>query len=103
MTTNIDERFDPTLSPETAEILEVLKEAVGRALDRKRRLGEYAVVWVDGRVVTLPPEALPCWSGATTGSPMTASTRYAATAPEQAMIASEPSTDRVNTQPPDSR
>ncbi len=103
MTTNIVERFDPTLSPETAEILEVLKEAVGRALDRKRRLGEYAVVWVDGRVVTLPPDALPCWSRAPSSAPITASTPYGATPPARAVIASEHSIDQIDTSTRDPR
>ena len=39
--------------------LAALRQAVGEALDRKRRLGQYAVVWQEGRVRTLPPEALP--------------------------------------------
>lgn len=32
-------------------ILASLKEAVGKALDKKRRLGQYAVVWENGEVV----------------------------------------------------
>lgn len=38
-------------------ILEVLKRAVAEALERKRRLGQYAVVWRDGRVVCTGPDA----------------------------------------------
>ena len=36
-----------------AMVLEVLKRAVAEALERKRKLGQYAVIWRDGRVV--------CW------------------------------------------
>ena len=39
--------------------LAALRQAVGEALDRKRRLGQYAVIWQEGRVRTLPPDALP--------------------------------------------
>jgi hypothetical protein len=31
--------------------LETLKHAVAQALDRKRRLGQYAVIWKDGKPV----------------------------------------------------
>ena len=34
-----------------AMILEVLRRAVAEALERKRKLGQYAVVWREGRVV----------------------------------------------------
>ena len=30
------------------ETLQILQQAVAKALDRKRRLGQYAVVWQDG-------------------------------------------------------
>jgi hypothetical protein len=39
------------LSSETRLILETLREAVQQALERKRKLGEYAVLWKDGKVV----------------------------------------------------
>jgi hypothetical protein len=39
------------------KILEVLKQAVAEALERKRRLGQYAVIWRDGRVVCIGPDA----------------------------------------------
>ena len=42
--------------------LESLRRAVAKALDRKRRLGQYAIVWRDGRVVRLSPEELPIYS-----------------------------------------
>ncbi|HNE72126.1 MAG TPA: hypothetical protein PLJ81_08160, partial [Giesbergeria sp.] len=47
------------LRPELSCDLGALRQAVERALDRKRRLGQYAVVWRDGEVATLAPEALP--------------------------------------------
>ena len=40
-----------------AMILEVLRRAVAEALERKRTLGQYAVVWRAGRVVCLGPDA----------------------------------------------
>lgn len=35
-----------------------LRRAVAKALDRKRRLGQYAIVWRDGRPVRLEAEDL---------------------------------------------
>jgi hypothetical protein len=40
------------------QALEALKKAVANALERKRRLGQYAVVWRDGQTVRLPPEQI---------------------------------------------
>ena len=40
-----------------AVVLEVLKRAVAEALERKRRLGQYYVVWRDGRAVCIGPDA----------------------------------------------
>ena len=40
-----------------AMVLDVLKRAVAEALERKRRLGQYAVFWRDGRVVSIGPGA----------------------------------------------
>ena len=34
-----------------AKVLDVLKRAVAEALERKRKLGQYAVIWREGRVV----------------------------------------------------
>lgn len=39
------------------EALAALQRAVSRALDRKRRLGQYAVFWRDGRAVFDGPDA----------------------------------------------
>ena len=38
---------------------EILHQAVMEELDRKRRLGQYAVMYKDGKVVHVPPEELP--------------------------------------------
>lgn len=35
------------------QALDSLQKSVQEALDRKRRLGQYAVVWKDGKVVRL--------------------------------------------------
>ncbi len=42
-----------------AAVLKVLKRAVAEALERKRRLGQYAVVWREGRAVCIGPDAPP--------------------------------------------
>jgi hypothetical protein len=39
--------------------LHALRQAVADALERKRRLGQYAVFWRDGRVVCIGPDAPP--------------------------------------------
>ena len=39
------------------QIVDVLRQAVAKALDRKRKLGQYAVIWRDGRVVCTGPDA----------------------------------------------
>lgn len=46
-------------SPESQAILESLRHAVAEALDKKRRLGQYAVIWKDGRPHALQPAAAP--------------------------------------------
>lgn len=33
------------------QTLQTLREAVAEALEKKRRLGQYAVLWEDGRIV----------------------------------------------------
>jgi len=40
-----------------ARALDALRRAVAEALDRKRRLGQYAVVWREGRAVCIGPDA----------------------------------------------
>jgi hypothetical protein len=44
-------------SPETEAILKALREAVAKTLERKRRLGQYAVIWQDGRPVFIGDDA----------------------------------------------
>ena len=39
------------------EALDALQRAVTRALERKRRLGQYAVFWENGRVIFDGPDA----------------------------------------------
>lgn len=39
------------------EGLKALQRAVDQALERKRRLGQYAVFWKDGRIVFDGPDA----------------------------------------------
>lgn len=43
-------------SIEDQQVLEALRTAVADALERKRRLGQYAVVWRNGRVERITPE-----------------------------------------------
>ena len=43
----------------TIRALAILRQAVSEALERKRRLGQYAVVWQDGRPVRILPDAAP--------------------------------------------
>ena len=45
------------VSPEDQQILNTLQEAVAEALERKQRLGQYAVVWREGRPVIIGEEA----------------------------------------------
>lgn len=45
-----------------------LRRAVAKALDRKRRLGQYAIVWRDGRPVRLEAEELGSAAGYTSSA-----------------------------------
>lgn len=47
------------LPPDTQEMLDSLRSAVAEALERKRRLGEYAVFWEDGKPVLVGEDAPP--------------------------------------------
>jgi len=42
------ESYKKSPSREGQIILDTLQDAVSKALDKKRRLGQYAVVWKDG-------------------------------------------------------
>jgi hypothetical protein len=44
-------------SPKALETLEALKTAVAKALDRKRRLGQYAIIWSENRPVAVGDDA----------------------------------------------
>ncbi len=44
-------------SKESQVILDSLQKAVTQALERKRRLGQYAVVWRNGRPVMIGEDA----------------------------------------------
>jgi len=45
-----------TLSDDDQRVLDILRSAVAEALERKRRLGQYAVIWRDGQVVRIEPD-----------------------------------------------
>ncbi|QHD51410.1 hypothetical protein [Vreelandella aquamarina] len=45
------------LTPDTQEMLESLRLAVAETLERKRRLGHYAVVWENDRPVLIGDDA----------------------------------------------
>ena len=40
-------------SPEAIDMLKALQNAVSNSLERKQKLGQYAVVWEDGRPVLI--------------------------------------------------
>ncbi len=44
-------------SPEALAILKALQEAVSKNLEKKRRLGQYAVIWQDGRPILVGDDA----------------------------------------------
>ena len=44
-------------SAESQETLQILRQAVAQELDKKRRLGHYAVVWQDGGPVLTGDDA----------------------------------------------
>jgi len=54
-----------TLSADDQRALDALRSAVAEALERKRRLGQYAVIWRDGQVVRIEPD-----EGASTEHPV---------------------------------
>ncbi|MEC4768200.1 hypothetical protein LPL18_012765 [Halomonas sp. CUBES01] len=45
------------LSPDTQEMLDSLQTAVAETLERKRRLGQYAVFWENGKPVFIGEDA----------------------------------------------
>lgn len=45
------------IPPDTQKILETLKQVAADTLERKRRLGHYAVLWRDGKPVIVGDDA----------------------------------------------
>lgn len=43
--------------PDTQQMLDSLKQAVAQALEKKKRLGQYAVIWEDGKPVLIGEDA----------------------------------------------
>ena len=46
-----------SIPPETQKILDFLRQVASDTLERKRRLGHYAVVWRDGKPVAIGEDA----------------------------------------------
>ncbi len=47
-----------SVSVKNQQALDALRSAVAEALERKRRLGQYAVIWRDGRAVRIEGDEL---------------------------------------------
>ncbi|WFP50491.1 hypothetical protein PL263_00350 [Methylomonas sp. EFPC3] len=47
----------PEIPPDALAILECLRQTAEQTLERKRRLGHYAVIWQDGRTVLVGDDA----------------------------------------------
>jgi len=45
-----------TLPTEDQQALDALRSAVAEALERMRRLGQYAVIWHEGKIVIIEPK-----------------------------------------------
>lgn len=45
-------------SPLAEKAINSMQKSVAKALDRKRGLGQYAVVWKNGKVVRLQPDEI---------------------------------------------
>lgn len=46
-----------TPSPDTQAMLDALKNAVATALEKKRQLGKYAIIWHDNKPVIIGDDA----------------------------------------------
>ncbi len=46
-----------TIPPDAQKILDCLKQVAADTLERKRRLGRYAVVWCEGKPVAIGEDA----------------------------------------------
>jgi hypothetical protein len=84
----VQERLDQQPSQAAQEELRVLREAVAQALERKRRLGQYAVVWEGGEVRTLSSDVLPV-RPVVIDSFATATARYTVAEPTAPMTVQE--------------
>lgn len=47
----------PTPNQEAQAMLDCLRQAVTKTLDRKRRLGQYAVLWSEGKLIAVGEDA----------------------------------------------
>ncbi|WP_163671911.1 hypothetical protein [Adonisia turfae] len=45
------------VSDDTLQILETLKKVAAKTLEKKKRLGQYAVVWRDGKATAVGEDA----------------------------------------------
>jgi hypothetical protein len=45
------------VSDDTLQILETLKKVAAKTLEKKRRLGQYAVIWRDGKAIAVGEDA----------------------------------------------
>ena len=50
-------RHKKTPSLEGLQLLETLRQSVAKTLEKKRRLGQYAVIWKDGKPVMTGEDA----------------------------------------------
>ncbi|WP_017324783.1 hypothetical protein [Synechococcus sp. PCC 7336] len=46
-----------TIRPETQQMLDCLQKVAAETLERKRRLGHYAIIWRDGKAVAIGEDA----------------------------------------------
>ncbi len=54
----MSQSIETTPSRESQIMLDTLKTAVTHTLEKKRRLGQYAVVWEDGRPIRIEGDAI---------------------------------------------
>ena len=45
------------VSDDTLQILETLKKVAAKTLEKKQRLGQYAVIWRDGKAIAVGEDA----------------------------------------------